>query len=78
MTSKAVYMIGDVDIKNIEEYKKYMEELKKNGDMDWDSVSTTWSGGMSDLFDSDLSDFSDEGAYFWEEPFDIEGEMRPR
>ena len=28
MTSKAVYMIGDVDIKNIEEYKKYMEKVK--------------------------------------------------
>ena len=28
MTSKAVYMIGDVDIKNIEEYKKYMEKGK--------------------------------------------------
>ena len=28
VTSKAVYMIGDVDIKNIEEYKKYMEKVK--------------------------------------------------
>ena len=28
MTSKAVYMIGDVDIKNIEEYKKYMKKVK--------------------------------------------------
>mgnify|MGYP001161448401 FL=1 len=28
MTSKAVYMIGDVDIKNINEYKKYMEKVK--------------------------------------------------
>ena len=28
MTSKDVYMIGDVDIKNIEEYKKYMEKVK--------------------------------------------------
>ena len=28
MTRKAVYMIGDVDIKNIEEYKKYMEKVK--------------------------------------------------
>ena len=28
MTSKTVYMIGDVDIKNIEEYKKYMEKVK--------------------------------------------------
>ena len=28
MTSKAVYMIGDVDIHNIEEYKKYMEKVK--------------------------------------------------
>ena len=28
MTSKAVYMIGDVDIKNIEEYKNYMEKVK--------------------------------------------------
>ena len=28
MTSKAVYMIGDVDIKNIEEYKKYMEKVR--------------------------------------------------
>ena len=28
MTSKAVYMMGDVDIKNIEEYKKYMEKVK--------------------------------------------------
>ena len=28
MTSKTVYLIGDVDIKNIEEYKKYMEKVK--------------------------------------------------
>ena len=28
MTSKAVFLIGDVDIKNIEEYKKYMEKVK--------------------------------------------------
>ena len=28
MTSKAVCMIGDVDIKNINEYKKYMEKVK--------------------------------------------------
>ena len=28
MTSKTVYMIGYVDIKNIEEYKKYMEKVK--------------------------------------------------
>ena len=28
MISKAVYMIGDVDIKNIKEYKKYMEIVK--------------------------------------------------
>jgi len=28
VTSKTVYMIGDVDIKNIEEYKKYMEKVK--------------------------------------------------
>ena len=28
MTNKTVYMIGDVDIKNIEEYKKYMEKVK--------------------------------------------------
>ena len=28
MTSKAVYMIGDVDIHNLEEYKKYMEKVK--------------------------------------------------
>ena len=28
MTSKAVYMIGDVDIKNIKEYNKYMEKVK--------------------------------------------------
>ncbi len=28
MTSKDVYMIGDVDIKNIKEYKKYMEKVK--------------------------------------------------
>ena len=28
MSNKAVYMIGDVDIKNIEEYKKYMEKVK--------------------------------------------------
>ena len=28
MTSKTVYMIGDVDIKNIEEYKKYMKKVK--------------------------------------------------
>jgi len=28
VTSKAVYMIGDVDIKNINEYKKYMEKVK--------------------------------------------------
>ena len=28
MTSKAVNLIGDVDIKNIEEYKKYMEKVK--------------------------------------------------
>ena len=28
MTNKAVYMIGDVDIKNIKEYKKYMEKVK--------------------------------------------------
>ena len=28
MTSKAVYMIGDLDIKNIAEYKKYMGKVK--------------------------------------------------
>ena len=28
MTSKDVYMIGDVDIKNIKEYKKYMEKVR--------------------------------------------------
>ena len=28
MTSKAANSIGDVDIKNIEEYKKYMEKVK--------------------------------------------------
>ena len=28
MSEKAVYMIGDVDIHNLEEYKKYMEKVK--------------------------------------------------
>ena len=28
MSGKVVYMIGDVGIKNIEEYKKYMEKVK--------------------------------------------------
>ena len=28
MSDKVVYMIGDVDIHNIEEYKKYMEKVK--------------------------------------------------
>ena len=28
MGGNVVYMIGDVDIKNIEEYKKYMEKVK--------------------------------------------------
>ncbi len=28
MSGKVVYMIGDVDIHNIEEYKKYMEKVK--------------------------------------------------
>ena len=30
MSSNAVYMIGDVNIHNLEEYKKYMEKVKTN------------------------------------------------
>ena len=28
MSSNSVYMIGDVDIHDLEEYKKYMEKVK--------------------------------------------------
>ena len=28
MSSNSVYMIGDVDIHDVEEYKKYMEKVK--------------------------------------------------
>ena len=30
MSSNSVYMIGDVDIHDLEEYKKYMEKVRPN------------------------------------------------